>query len=533
MAWAELRGAAAVVTRREQLRLPQGMADTTTVVRPWLEQHKVGGDPCVMSVPGAQCIYQPFLLPRGDPRGLEAAADMEAIRFREMASEEMLHAFTRIDLAPDEKRLLLAMVRTSALDRILETARSYAIEVVDLVPSPVALFRALKAGREAEGATLYLSVGHSSTDLAIGSPAAGLLFARAFGSGGQLFSDRLARDKKLSPAQAENTKIREGSLLPDNELAAPLRAAADLWISEIEACLGIYGSVFGAGKADVARIVLAGGGGRLKGLADYLAIKLNLNVETAARGQAAADETDPMTFATADGLALCGLEPAEAHISLLPRQVRDELTFREQKPYWVGAGVAAGLILAVSLAGGFRDLRRQSTDLRAKRESLRRRQDLVEQIESIRWRTSSVNDMAAPLRTIAAAGPAMRTLLDLVAAKKAPEDLVTMICDADSYFHEEEWNPDTSAIRSGMRDRRAAAKKVGERDRQLGIQRVIIEGYTRQSSFATVKGLIEALREAQFVRSADLLSDDKLVEAETAATHRGRAFVIDVGLIQP
>ena len=69
-------------------------------------------------------------------------------------------------------------------------------------------------------------------------------------------------------------------------------------------------------------------------------------------------------------------------VRLVPRAIRDEWMFRRQKPFWVAAGIAAGLILAVSLLGGWYDSARMERQLRDQRASLERRRNLVAQIEA-------------------------------------------------------------------------------------------------------------------------------------------------------
>ena len=69
-------------------------------------------------------------------------------------------------------------------------------------------------------------------------------------------------------------------------------------------------------------------------------------------------------------------------------------------------------------------------------------------------------------------------------------------------------------------------------NRPARLEHMIIEGYTRKFDFSTVRTLIDHLEAAHFVASADLLSDDKLVQAdpsESKGTDRKlKRFVIDV-----
>lgn len=537
-AWAESRGGVPRVVRTESLKLPPGVLDTRGVLLPWLEQQRIAQYPCVVGIPGDKAMFQPFMLPPGDPRSLDDAANMETVKFNEMASETMVYGFTPIELNPGEKRLLLAMARPSVLSQYLSLQKEAGLNIVDAVPTPAALFRALHTanGAAGEGVTLYLGLGHSATDLAIAGSQSGLLFARAFASGGQVFTDRLAREGRLAGAVAEAAKIERGSLLPDADTAPALRQAADQWLTEVESCLSVYRNLFRGRNTEIARVVLCGGAAALPGLAAYTAAKLGLQqVALASELKDRQGLQAPMTFATAAGLALCGLDPDGTHISLLPADMRDELMFRRQKPHWIGSAVIAALILAVSLAGGLYVYRRQSADLRGQKASLKRRQDLVTEIERIHARSSQILQMAAPVERMAKGGPALRRLISLVGEKKSARDRITLICDADSYFFDEDLAPvDTRTM--GMRERKRREQMETSRMSNAGISNAVIRGYTRESSLTTVKQLITDLRAADFVANADLLSDDKLVgeqAMETNVWRRGRPFVIEVSLAPP
>jgi hypothetical protein len=104
-----------------------------------------------------------------------------------------------------------------------------------------------------------------------------------------------------------------------------------------------------------------------------------------------------------------------------------------------------------------------------------------------------------------------------------------MICDADCYFFETEWDEEKET-KLGMREKRERAKRAEEQVACKGIERIIVEGYTRDVGLSRVKELIQVLRSKPFVRSADLLSDDKLVGETAEWSQLGRLFVIDVGI---
>lgn len=533
-AWAESRGGPPVVTRTEHLRLPLGGVDAKNVIMPWIEGQKIASHPCIINLPGTQCMFQPFTLPPGDPRSLEDAAAMEAMKFNDIASETMTYGFTPIEINPGEKRLLMGMARPSVLDGVLSIAREPGLEIIDVVPTPVALFRVMRDTAKTDNVAMFIDIGGSETNIAIGSDQKGLMLARAFASGGQLFTDALARESRVAGAQAENQKVREGSLLPDGMHADVLRSAADMWLSEVESCLSVYQSLFPGSNSNIGRIVVTGGASELPGLPEYIEAKLGTGVTVAEAVKNATTIDDPANYAVASGLALSCFESTGEHISLLPAEIRDELMFKQKKPYWIASGVVAALIFGVSVAGGFRYGAKQSDHLREQKASLKRRQDLAIQIENLQKRTDMMLEMAAPVKTLLHSGPMIRDLLSLVAEKRATTDQILMISDADSYFYEEEWKEEEEEKTLGFRDRRRMEERNEQMNQREGIQRVLIKGLTRETSLSTVKQLITELKELDFVASADLLADDELVSVP-GSTSEGRvserSFVIDVSLV--
>jgi len=528
-AWVRLRSGSPIVTRTEQLHLPPDGSNPTSLIASWAEQAGLGNTACVVGLSGQQAMFQPFVLPPGDPRTEEQAAAMEVVKFNEMASETMLYDLAPFAFNPGERRLLVAMARPTVVDQLIALTEDIGVKAVDVVPSPVALFNALEMASEPhDGPTIYVNVGHATTELAIGS-SVGLLFARTFSSGGRMFTEALSRSGGLAYSRAEELKIAEGFVPdPDSSVESPLAQTTDLWLSELESCLSVYKSLFAERKTQPVQIVLTGGASQLRGFREYVEKKTLLPTVHAEHVRGSRKPEEATTYGVAIGLALSRLGVEPVTISLLPPHLREELTLRQQKPYWIAAAVVGGLILAVSLVGGCRDLRRIKNELGTQRASLKRRQELVQQIEAIKAGTAQIRHMATPIRGLLHAAPLLRDLITLVAETKNEDDQITMVCDADTYF---KTNPLGPSDEEASRGRRLADAKLKRDDIATNpvCERVIIEGFTKQSNLSTVKGLIASIKEADYVQSADLVGDDKLVDPDTRYAARNlKRFVIEV-----
>ena len=535
---ASLEDGKVVFEKAETLRLPAGSFDRTAMMARWLKEAGLTGRRCVIGLSGQDTMFQPLFMIPGDPRTFEQAAAMEVLKLKEMATETMAYGFTPCGTAPGDRRALLAVVRPSLLNETVNLTRELRLDLLDIVPAPAALYNAQVAVMPSAGfSRIYAHVGHSLTEIAIGGEG-GLMFARSFPLGGQVFTDAIAKVKRLTGPQAENLKVAGECSLEKGEedVIAALERAATGWVTEFQSAVSVFNSLFVQPADRPREIVLSGGGALLPGFPKYVQSKVNLPVLAAPRlpGRGLCEPAAVWTLAA--GLAASGLVPPRSNLSLLPQTIRDEQFFRRQKPYWIAAGVAAALILAVSLLGGFYDYRRMANHLREQRASLERRKQLVLQIEALQSQNAQIRDTVQPVANLVRSIPLTRDLISLVAQAKDPNDWLTLVCDGTSYYSK---RPAAALLpQDGPtlddRRRRQILTSITEAPTNLtaALDRIIIEGYTRKADFSTVQRLIDKLEAADFVKSADLLSDDKLMNPETQEERLqdrlSRRFVIDV-----
>lgn len=543
--WLQGSAAAPRIVKREALHLPADAQDTARFVEPWLEKHGLARAVCAIALPGTQTVFQPSRLPAGDPRTPEQAAAMEVATFNDMADDHMTHDVVGFEMTHGERQLLIAMARPGVIARVQSDAILHSIRVGELVPAPVCLFNACQRFAGPAGQpSLYVDIGHSRTEIAVGPPA-GILFARAYPTGGRSFTDAIARHAGLTTNQAENVKVSEAGLETDNAYAEVLTPVVDLWLGQLNSCLSVYRSQFTSPKSEIGQIVLAGGGAALSGLAEYVRAHLKLPVVSVAALPEADPHIDLRGFECAYGLALSAIGAAKSPLSLLPARVRDELVFREKKPYWIATGILLALTLAIFTASGLHTISRTRTRLAQRRTQLEAREKLAKQIEQKQARKAEIREMATPLRNILQAGPIMREVITLVANAIHPDDWISMVSDETSYFTPpDEPSPATAPRKPpklGLREPRTPRPKKDDPPTVLPAlaSGVVVEGYTPNASLITVKELIHKLKLSPLVADADLLSDDRVLNPELF--HAGRLaegqdlhhFVIRVEVNRP
>ena len=572
--WLEKGPESVSVARTEELQVPPETQDPVEFIRPWLEKHGLHRTLCAVAVPGTQTVFQPVFLPAGDPRSDEEAAGTEVASFTEMAGEAMRYGAAPFPAPEGGRGLQIALVRPGVVESGLRGAAAFSLRLCELVPSPVATFNGLVGNDTSGGSqiavrpTLYLSVGHQTTDLAIGS-AGGLLFARSFAVGGKAFSDAIARAREVSELQAERLKKTEGGLDDDSALAETLRPVATMWISQVKSALSVFRGQFQRAEQQPARVIFAGGGAKLRGFESFAAAALGLEIATPFPPPAV-----PPVFATAYGLALSGADAAPCPISLFPLDLRNELIFREKKPYWIAAGVFASLILGTFLVTAVRGIARERDAVERETARIRSLQRIDQTIQRLRAEGAAYRQSAAPVRRLLEAGPQARELVRLLADSIHPNDWITMVSDETLYNAEEmpdleeeegkaarpkatqgkaglgrkspvlrvmappaaktppgalrhppQGGGQTGVGASGLPPQGVGAKrppaKGGKQSEPLPAQPppvptfsvFIVEGYTPQTDLSTVRELVGKLLASPTVRRADVLWDDRVLPA--------------------
>ena len=556
--WVHLQGDRPKILRVEKMALPIDGENNTKLTATWIEQIGLSRGFAAIAIPGTQLVFQPGRLAPGDPRTPKQAADMELVRFNDMVGDTMTSDVASHESSDGTRRYLMTMARTSVVSGALAGLEPISVRPTDLVPGPVALFNGLSPlNPSCESPCLYMDIGATQTEMAIGT-SRGLLFARAFPFGGRPFTEALSRSEGIGMQQAENLKLRDGSLKEGTEHAGLLRGVADRWYAQFSAALAAYRSALSGPSFILSSIVISGGGSLLDGFGSWLEEKTGLPVRSASSLAEGKSGADPAVFAMAMGLAATSLEvPGLPRLSLIPEALRDEVVFRAKKPYWISAAVTFALALGVFTAGLVYALGREANQLAAERKELERRKRLDGQIQEIRKRTASIREQARPVRQCLSGWPASRRVLSLVANALSPDDWITLVCDENIYL-----GTQVETVSNKGQDKKTrpgfyvpgfAAKPVpltrgpfGDKDSgnkapaASDFTAFIIEGYTPDLGLDTVRDMLRRIRAVDSVKKVDLLRDDKVKPAtespeffEGVSAPEMRRFVIRLEVSRP
>lgn len=529
--WAQLHGGKLKVTRTEKMALPIDGNENPELIRSWLTQAGLRNGFVSAPISGSQVIFQPGRLPPEDPRTISQAAEMEAFRFNDMVGDTMSFSADGHEWHEGQRQYLMALIRESALNKVLDSfTPEYGVRPADLIPAPVALFAGVMSRLKKQDSVdvsaplMLVDIGHSETKIAVGT-AKGILFARVFSLGGKQFTEALAKGGALSLQQAETQKIREGSLEEGKAFSEFLRPVADRWYGQFSAVMAAYRSSFTGAPFAIKSVVLSGGGSLLGGFTEWLSQRSGYKVVHAS---GLPGDFDISVYGTALGLAMTSLElPGVQYISLLPSALRDEVVFKEKKPYWIAAGITGSLALAVFAVGLIYSQGRVMAVLEQESAELRERQDIAKEIEKIRGETELLHKESRPLKKLLKGGPAAREMLSLISNSLSPDDWISLICDEETYMQSDapEKLPKRKPVAPvrpgffvpGFRDTNLDNSNVSEIEQNVSLAPdasdftvFIVEGYTPDLSLESVKAMITKIKSGSKIKKADLLSDDRV-----------------------
>ncbi|MHC4501916.1 MAG: pilus assembly protein PilM [Planctomycetota bacterium] len=363
----------------------------------------------VIPVSGRGTFVRYIRVPPIPPWRLDALMRFEAMqqsgaRAEGPADEARAYDFRMLDVPDMEGQsvVLLVLSQEGAVRDRLELARAAGAEDPDVELASLGLFNAYLYGHgteEDEDKTVVLvDVGADEVNICIVRNA-GLDFARHQRGGGRAFTNAVRKARGISWAEAEDykrsavrvsgdpaavpsdeerqraeaiararTSVRSGRLWPEEEKVvaeAVSREAAEL-VRSIEAALMYARAQTKRRDLKVDRILLSGGGARLRGLAEFLAGRLKVEVSPLeplrriSLGRMSPRDIEPLegeytSFAVPLGLALSRLESAAPKLDLRTSADKAERVFRQRGLYLRAAAAVFVAGMVFWIAGAVRD----------------------------------------------------------------------------------------------------------------------------------------------------------------------------------
>ncbi|MBI4834359.1 MAG: pilus assembly protein PilM [Planctomycetes bacterium] len=313
---------------------------------------------CVIGVGGREINLRTILVP--PVQGTQRLNKLMEYELGEMSSKSGADFYQ--DFCPlkfpqkkyPEMPVLIGLAKKAYLDERLKILANTGISISDIYPEPIALLSALLTQNIVNPVevVMLLDIGATNINVII-HQGGNLLFARNVSGGGAFFTQAIKDVMNISFAQAESLKLTETNLtMAHRSQANPINAAVLRVVGQLhslfQSSVSFCRSQLKTEDIKIDRVLLSGGGARIKGLTDHLAsilkcptevfnpfqtIDLTL-IDDAAR-QKVTEEPSDMVIAL--GLACTAMKKQDVKISFLPERLKKKKRFFQETVYFITA----------------------------------------------------------------------------------------------------------------------------------------------------------------------------------------------------
>lgn len=273
----------------------------------------------VASIPEFESFVRIIKLPRLPSNELSQAVKWESEQHIPLSPEEVYLDWQKVGEEEKNLKILVAAAPKKLVDNYVQVLKK-----ADLVPIACEIESAATArsliSEGDKSCNLLVDIGRARTSLIIFDHGA-LQFTSAVEPFGQSFTDQISKDLKVDPKKAERLKKNYGLNREKRGLKKKIYKSLSPLIhdlaQEMQTAVKFYRDHFPQGQ-DLNKIILCGGGAKMKGIVPELKILLKQEVvlgdpwinvlKSDQKYLPQINRKDSLSFATAIGLALRGLE---------------------------------------------------------------------------------------------------------------------------------------------------------------------------------------------------------------------------------
>jgi type IV pilus assembly protein PilM len=364
----EKRGDALVLTGALRLSRPPGASETglePETAADLAHNLKSSGIPAtgaLLGLSGRDLILRYTQVPHVPDWRLKMLMEFEISELAGKSGGEVASDYCVLDVPEDaggNRTAVVGLAKVDGLDARLGALTSAKIPAPDACPASIGLFHAVLASGVAnpDETLMVLDIGAANTELVILQGGV-LLFARNLSNGGDQFTQAVADAIGEPFEEAQGVKHKEGDVTPMRAMRAK-NARAETVLSALAGAASQYAAMLQSSimfaKAQTRmqelqpdRVLISGGGSRLRGMAKFLEGSLNVPVEnfdplsgiSVEIGDPELDEAIGKMgreLAVAIGLARASAGEPGPKLNLLPPRVLRKREFFQQKLFVYGA----------------------------------------------------------------------------------------------------------------------------------------------------------------------------------------------------
>lgn len=348
-------------------------------LRVLFQEHSLRGIPVVVAMPTHRLFSRILTVPFTDPKKVAQVIPYETEELIPLGLDEVVLDHTIIDTREGESTVLVAAVPRDRMTQHLELLTAADIDPVSMDLDSLSLFHFYQyAMMDSTQDVVLLDIGASKSTMCLVS--GGTLKAiRSFMIAGDALTRNLAVQLGWTYTAAESEKrhlvvpARDDGFDADDPASKALQDFLGPFTTEIRNTLQSHDAA--AGRS-ITHLYLCGGGAKLKGLSDYLARQLNVQVVDSLerRFGAAQKKGDPWDGDCSSSLGLAAtpaLWGLGASINL--RQGPFSIPHRERSAKqkgWIRLAIGVAVLVAIGFANFYVDYSIKETRLQTLKDTL-------------------------------------------------------------------------------------------------------------------------------------------------------------------
>jgi type IV pilus assembly protein PilM len=359
------------------MMLSQPEADPVELVRAAIEElmsrHSLEGDRVAVAAPGQAGLAKFIKLPPIEAKKIPDIVKYEANQQIPFPLDQVVWDWQRLAGGIEESGFVMdaevAMfaMKKEQVNKALAPLVNAGIEVDVLQLQPIALanmvmFDQLPAPASIDpdnppASVVLVAMGVDSTDIVVSN---GLKVSqRSIPIGGSSFTKALVKEMQFTFQKAEQEKRNAVRAADPRAVFKAMRPVFGDFASEVQRSLTYFGSVDKSLK--IGRVLLVGNAAKLRGLSDFVAKQLAMDVQRlekfnaldGAATTATAFRENRLAFGTAYGLALQAAGGSDLRTNLVPKEIVRDRLIAQKKPWAVAAMLGLLTAAVVNFAGMF------------------------------------------------------------------------------------------------------------------------------------------------------------------------------------
>jgi type IV pilus assembly protein PilM len=353
------------------MMLSQPEAEPAELVRAALAEftsrNSLAGDAVAVSAPGQSGLAKFIKLPPVEAKKIPDIVKYEAGQQIPFPLDQVVWDWQRLASGMEESgfvmdaEVALFAMKREQVSKALAPFEQAGIEVEILQLAPIALANMAMFDQLPDPASIdpdnppasivLVSIGVDSTDLVVTN---GLrIWQRSMPIGGSSFTKALVQDLKYTFVKAEKEKRNAVRAADPRAVFKAMKPVFGQFAAELQRSLNYFMGTDRSAK--IGKVLLLGNAAKLRGLSDFVAKQLQLDVQrldtfAALEGPAVSSPVfrdNRLGFGTAYGLALQAARAASLRTNLLPKEIARDRLIAAKRPWAVAAMLA---LLAAGLA---------------------------------------------------------------------------------------------------------------------------------------------------------------------------------------